>query len=725
MNEHESHHFHAQDAHLEQAPSSLMPTLLARLGLNGSEPVPETSLAVLRTALNSPEWTVRINAVQELEHVRDQEASRLLFIALNDEDGSVRACAIRVLGVRNDLSKRVVLEQLEAALHDKEWHVRETAVNALAALDDQTSLAALRDALHDTDDAVQDAALQAIQHLQHTTGSTEPINGWPDSEPALSSSQSFIGMWSQNMRRFALHLRPHLSTDTEKDLTMLEEIQDVKTEYPSTPTKRKFGAKRFTPPQQDRQQRRLTRVLEQGLAAVLILAILMGWFALSHLSHSSSGSPSTGAPALGKPVAMVQGNFRSPDDWSSDGHTFISLQVNTQKHELAVRMLDAATGRSILYPVLDSSWISTIDLGTFVTVLEGRYLLALRAHGANQATLEIWDIIGKRAVITQTVPAQIAGNGQVMLPRIEPSANQQKFAMYSPDGTIAIWDVASGQKQVTCEGKFLLSQLSSVTMQWYNHDQDLLVSIITSTTGNGKLEAWNAITGTHLFDPRLFNPTHEAYPVPIVSPDNKYMALNSTPDTLEILDAYSGQVLHSYHPRVSGFNESFDWLPDSQHLVVTTIHDSKLEQVNTWNAFTNQVTPIVSTFPSGTGWPMANGQYIVQYAGPDGSTWKIWQTSNGHQVATINEPGIPARTAEFTADDNQYLVIGHGEDFYIWRIATGKLLYSYHGPTPFSPDAQNGGGMVVKWSPNGKYLAMVEVKDLSIGEGSLAIWRMP
>ncbi|HTK06461.1 MAG TPA: HEAT repeat domain-containing protein [Ktedonobacteraceae bacterium] len=736
MNENENHHFHMQD---EQAPSSLMPALLARLGLDGSEQVPEPSLAALKIALSSPEWTVRIDAVQKLEHVRDEESFQLLLAALHDEDDSVRACAIRVLGRRSDSAKHVALEQLETALHDSAWHVRETAVYALAVLGDQTSLLALREALHDSDDAVRQAAQIAIQRLQHEADKRESSKEQPVLEQALPLSPSFIGVCSQQMRRFVLRLQSHASTDTEEGLDMLEETQEVETEYPPVASERTFGTKRPTPPRQVRPQRRLMRVLEQGMAAVLILALLVGWFALSRWSHTSSGSPSdadTSSP--GKPVATVQSNFYGLSGWSPDGHTFIYQHVNTQKHTLEVVMLDAATGRSTFYPVLDASW--TPD--DYLMVLGGRYLLALRPHGANQATMVIWDIIGHRAITTQIVSARLAGNGQVVSPQIMPSDNGQKFAAYFPDGTVAIWDLASGQKLVTCEGNVPLRYQGPVYIRWYNHDQDLLLNSIDGS----QIVAWNATTGARLFNLHENDAPETRHTFPQVSPNSKYLLLTTghpltdpkmphassyyISDTVEILDASSGQVIHRYP--LSASSEEFVWLPDSQRLLVTTVHTSSsdtpsslthaTEQVSIWNIFTNQITPLTSASYDGVDWHTADGRYMI-LGSRDGRSLKIWQTSNSRLIATIETPGTPARTDAFFSLGNQYLVIGQRENFSIWSIASGKLLYTYHGPTPFSLYGQS--GSLVTWSPNEKYLSMIAGSEPSIGSGSLAIWRIP
>ncbi len=486
------------------------------------------------------------------------------------------------------------------------------------------------------------------------------------------------------------------------------------------------------------------RFLEQGMAALLVLAIVAGWFALSHLPRSSSGSPvafsDASARPLGAPISTLQGNFSYVEEWSPDGRTFASLQVNTQMHELEVHIVDVTNGHSTIHRVLrvlDSSWIPALDLYDPFQILMGRYLLAIRAQGKNQATLEIWDITGQRAITTQTVPAQIGQNGQVLSTWMLNTENEQKLAVFSSDGKVTIWDVASGQKLVTCEGKTSFSLLAAPpTIKWYNHDQSLLLF----NRESGLLEAWNAATGKRLFS---LNIAGKIYTEALVSPDNKYLALSvghqqtvgaatsDRADMLEILDAHSGQMLHSYHLNVpSDTAANFVWLPDSQRLLMTYSHGSSTgtslsyfqDQIYTWNVFTDQTTFVTSFSQAEFNMTTPDGRYLI-LGHPEGRSMEIWQTSNGHKVATVATPGVYARSDSFFYINNQQMVIGEKGNFDIWDIATGKLLYKYHGSTPFSINGVSGSD--VFWSPNGKYLTMIAGKTPSIGDGVLSIWRIP
>ncbi len=498
-----------------------------------------------------------------------------------------------------------------------------------------------------------------------------------------------------------------------------------------------------------RPRRPWLRALEQCVAAILVLGIIAGWFALSHMPHSYSGSPvafsDTHAQPLGAPISTITGNFTGVEDWSPDGHTLALLQADTQKHELLVRMVNVTTKSTTSYPVLDSSWMPALNASDPFQIFMGRYLLALRADGKNQATLEIWDITGQRAVTTQTIPAQILGSGQVWLPWIVPSKDEQKLALFSPDGTVTIWDIASGQKLITCAGKVTYgsrnSHLLPPLITWYNHDQSLLFS----PRETGRIVVWNTATGI-----RVFSRNDAAtYGRPIVSPDDNYLAIdlgheqtagNVTSfhtDGLEILNAHTGQVLHNYPLNVpNNTGEGFTWLPDSQRLLMmdisytnTSSSTSSQSQIYTWNVVTDQKTLVTAfsqaPFNGSAAGPVNvthNGAYII-LSSPDGRTMEIWQTSNGQKIATVTTPGVYAATDSFFYVNNQQMVVGLKGDFDIWDVASGQLLYKYHGSTPFSLPGVDGSN--VFWSPDGKYLVMMAGTSSAIGNGMVSIWRIP
>lgn len=555
---------------------------------------------------------------------------------------------------------------------------------------------------------------------------------------ASQSSRTPASVWPQWIRRAISRLAPRVYPDIKGESLLLEEQPAMTEKSVMAEDSTATLPERRLPARQTRPSRPWLGTLERGLAALLVLGITTGWLAVSYLHRPTAGSQASfsdaSARSLGAPVFTTQGNFSSVEEWSPDGRTFTFLQIDTQKNKLEAHILDTATGRSTSYPVLDASWIPALNLYDPFEVLMGRYLLAMRAQGSNQATMVIWDIIGQHAMTTQTVHAQIGEGGQVISPWIAPSSDEQKFAIDTSDGTVTIWDVASGQKLITCKGKIPYTLEEIPRIQWYDHDQSLLISV-NGPYANGQFAAWDAATGTRLFS---ISGANKVYITPSVSPNSKYLALSKGPrpvtgayraDTLEILDAHSGKVLQSYHLNtVSGTGASFSWLPDSQRLLEMDIDNTgatiQKMQVRIWNAFTDQAMFEHSWSYAGAIWHFqttSDGRYLIVEGA--GNTLEIWQTSTGRHVATIATPGIADRTDSFFYTNNQQILIGQRGNFDIWDIATGRLLYKYHGSTPFSIPGVN--GSIVFWSPDGKYLTMMAGKGTSIGDGMVSVWRIP
>ena len=741
MNEHNHHQFQSPG---ESAPLSLLPQLLARLDLDESPRGFDTSSESLEKAVLDPAWTVRITGIEALANFSDQQSLQWLFAALHDEDESVRACATRILGVRGDAAVSTVIEQLEATLHDPAWHVRETAIHALGMMQSVASLSALKAALDDEDPQVRLAAAHVNEHLESIASNERQENVIHGANGVAQLEGASPSVRPQRMRYPVASPVHPTHSENEREIPVIEEAQDMVDLHTSATdriadTRRKRISTRTTRP-----RRPWLRVLEQVMAAILVLGIAISWFAISHLSHLSSGTPGvfndTNARPLGAPTYTIRGNLSYLQQWSNDGHTFYSLQVDTKKRTLQVNALDAATGHTTVYPVLDSSWLTA--LGNSNIDIEGHYLLALRAQGSSLATLEIWDISGQHVITKQTVPASVGNTEQVLSPLLVASDNNQKFAMLSPDGTMTIWDLSNGQKLLTLEGRAPYTRGIPPEIKWYNHDQNLLFfgrSAQTSTFERwGPLEAWDMTSGKLLFN--LHN-TSKSYASPSISPNGKYLALsasssNNSGSTLEILNAASGQVLRSYNLQALGLGgASFTWLSDNQHLLLLYTPDNTSHlHGQVLDVFTGQISGNFFSTYTGYGfeWLTPDARYLLQGSSDssnsdNSSSMQIWQTSSGRLVATIATLGLHPNLYSYFGANNRYLLIGEKDTFDIWDVATGKLLFKYHGFTPFS--VAGIGGSNVFWSPDGKYLTVVAWKASLMGTGSsdgvITIWRMP
>lgn len=138
-----------------QVPSSLLPSVLHRLGLPPEQAPSEQSLDALLLKLRSGTWEERTLALRALGSSEHTVSLDLLSPFLHDEDETVRATTVAMLGT---MSKQVPLHWLVEALHDTNWHVREAAVFALAKQGARIPIEVLMTALHDRDGSVREAA---------------------------------------------------------------------------------------------------------------------------------------------------------------------------------------------------------------------------------------------------------------------------------------------------------------------------------------------------------------------------------------------------------------------------------------------------------------------------------------------------------------------------------------------------------------------------------------
>jgi hypothetical protein len=149
---------------LEQSlvPSSLLSNVLQHLDLSPEQAPSEQALEDLLLKLRSGMWQERTQALQTLGKMENAVSLDLLAPLLHDADETVRATTLYVLGTISG-QVQVPLHWLVEALQDKNWHVRETAVFALAQQGTRVPIEIIMTALHDRDGSVREAASFVLQ----------------------------------------------------------------------------------------------------------------------------------------------------------------------------------------------------------------------------------------------------------------------------------------------------------------------------------------------------------------------------------------------------------------------------------------------------------------------------------------------------------------------------------------------------------------------------------
>ncbi|MDQ2886966.1 MAG: HEAT repeat domain-containing protein [Chloroflexota bacterium] len=145
-----------------QVPSTLLPSVLQRLGLTPGQAAEDFELSVddLIAKLQSASWEERVGAVRALGKLENAVPIGMFSSVRHDEDVTVRAVTVHVLGI---MGERTPLSWLVEALQDADWHVREVAVLALGKQGQRVPSEVLMTALHDKDSSVREAASFALQ----------------------------------------------------------------------------------------------------------------------------------------------------------------------------------------------------------------------------------------------------------------------------------------------------------------------------------------------------------------------------------------------------------------------------------------------------------------------------------------------------------------------------------------------------------------------------------
>lgn len=127
---------------------------------------PRTS-KLLMNMLEDTSQNVRLAAVKALSGVCDAPDPRLLFILsqmLEDHETiQNRITAAEVLA--RFISEKDAVEMLIKALRDREWEVREKAVQSLGAWNDAQAIKLLMDMLEDASESVRLAVVEALSHM--------------------------------------------------------------------------------------------------------------------------------------------------------------------------------------------------------------------------------------------------------------------------------------------------------------------------------------------------------------------------------------------------------------------------------------------------------------------------------------------------------------------------------------------------------------------------------
>ncbi len=648
-----------------QAPASLLPAVLAHLGLESAyvEPSPDDLLKVLRdeawqvriravrmfgvqakatglalepliVALHDPIWQVRAMAVLALAEQGARMPLEPVADALNDEESAVRAVAARALGLSGE---RAPLEVLVTATTDPAWLVREAVLLALGELGQRAPVLSLVSALNDEDAAVREVAMLALQQAHPSIAATVVAQ-----TPPTPVQRLFDAMSGQ------LNVPPEQYMEKQ---AMLEEMFNESTSMPDLD-------KQHVPHQPVMMRKRSQRhVWEKVIAALLLVGLLFSWLAITQrFSFSASGpGQSTLTQIVLSPTQP--GKTLSPNQ---QGKTLYSFQG---RGNIAIGGWTA-----------DSRYLSFSD---DTNATPGQYV-----NGKSGAHIYAWDARAHKITEALKLPTE--------------PITAQAFYFVGPDryvtvsddqGVYQVWDYVSGQ--------MLLSFNDAVQYPSWSNDGKLIAFI---NRNNGMVEIWDFTTRSKI----------AAYPDPLPnsfelqwSPDGRYIAAGSNARVFTIWDALTGKVALSVSPTDVA---QLTWSPDSRRVLITM---PAVKGMQIWDVSTGKLLAASSDFAYNPQWT-SDGTHIISsdsyQAG--GSTWTIWDARTGHTTLTL-----PAASSSAVSNQSRSIAVSNGSnDIQVWDAASGHQVLTYQGH-PANTRILN-----ISWSNDDRYIASLD------SDHTLLVW---
>jgi WD40 repeat protein/serine/threonine protein kinase/tetratricopeptide (TPR) repeat protein len=306
----------------------------------------------------------------------------------------------------------------------------------------------------------------------------------------------------------------------------------------------------------------------------------------------------------------------------------------------------------------------------------GRWLAWVKHDG----TVSVWDAIGLAAPCLRR-GGQTTGMAF--------SSGRKHFARPHPDGTIKVYDSASGLETATLRGSIYPFAL-------FSPDGRRLAS---ASTHSETVTVWNAADGLDTLTLKGHN--GGVYTLAF-SPDGRHLASGRKDKTISIWDAVTGSRVSTLKAQsLRGLALSLN----AQYLA----SGSDDGTVNIWEVTAGQER---LTLKGQAVWVFSpDGQRLA--SGSYDGTVIVWHIGGGRETLNLKGHNAKVWSLAFTPDGQRLASASEDETIKVWDVATGHLVLTLNG--------HRGPVWSVAFSPDGKRLASwsfdrtVKVWDAVVG----------
>jgi WD40 repeat protein len=233
------------------------------------------------------------------------------------------------------------------------------------------------------------------------------------------------------------------------------------------------------------------------------------------------------------------------------------------------------------------------------------------------------------------------------------SPDGRQIVSGSGDGTVKLWDTATGRNIRTFSHYFVLSVAFSPDGRQ-----------IVSGSADNTVKLWDTATGRNI---RTFSGHTEVVWSVAFSPDGRQIISGSEDNTVKLWDAVTGRNIRTF----SGHTEtvsSVAFSPDGRQIISGSDDDVKL-----WDVATGR---LIRTFSDkGSALSVAfspDGRQIVSGSLLD-DTVKLWDVDTGRNIRTFSD--LEAVMCLAFSPDGRQIVSGSGDTtIKLWDVNTGQLI---------------------------------------------------